>query len=88
VTGVDFEPLSVVAPLWEVLPGVFRVGNSRVLLELVLRANQPYLRWNALRDSQSILATQVDMRFAAYESSVRLLRLELAKISPLFHDPS
>ena len=88
MTAVDFEPLPVVAPLWEVLPGVFRVGNSRVLLELVLRANQPYPRWNALRDFQSILATEVDMRFAADESSVRLLRLELAKISPLFHDPS
>jgi hypothetical protein len=38
MTGVDFEPLSVVARLCELLPGVFRVGNSRVLLELVLRA--------------------------------------------------
>src|SRR5437764_10530934 len=40
MTTVDFEPLSVVVPLNEDPPGVFRVGNSRVLLELVLRAFQ------------------------------------------------
>jgi uncharacterized protein (DUF433 family) len=40
VTTVDFEPLSVTVPLWEDPPGVFRVGNSRVLLELVLHAFQ------------------------------------------------
>jgi hypothetical protein len=40
MTMVDFEPLSVVVPLWEEPPGVFRVGKSRVLLELVLRAFQ------------------------------------------------
>jgi uncharacterized protein (DUF433 family) len=38
VTTVDFEPLSVTVPLWEDPPGVFRVGNSRVLLELVISA--------------------------------------------------
>jgi uncharacterized protein (DUF433 family) len=38
MTTVDFEPLSVTVPLWEDPPGVFRVGDSRVLLELVLRA--------------------------------------------------
>ena len=38
MTTVDFEPLSVAVPLWENPPGVFRVGKSRVLLELVLRA--------------------------------------------------
>jgi uncharacterized protein (DUF433 family) len=38
VTTVDFEPLSVTVPLWEDPPGVFRVGNSRVLLELVIGA--------------------------------------------------
>jgi uncharacterized protein (DUF433 family) len=38
VTTVDFEPLSVTVPLWEDPPGVFRVGNSRVLLELVINA--------------------------------------------------
>jgi uncharacterized protein (DUF433 family) len=37
---VDFEPLTVVVPLWEDPAGVFRVGKSRVLLELVLRAFQ------------------------------------------------
>jgi hypothetical protein len=34
----DFEPLTVTVPLREDPPGVFRVGKSRVLLELVLRA--------------------------------------------------
>ena len=40
MTTVDFEPLTVAVPLWEYPPGVFRVGKSRVLLELVLRAFQ------------------------------------------------
>jgi uncharacterized protein (DUF433 family) len=40
VTTVDFEPLSVNVPLWEDPPGVFRFGNSRVLLELVIGAFQ------------------------------------------------
>ena len=35
MTTLDFEPPSVSVPLWEDPPGVFRVGNSRVLLELV-----------------------------------------------------
>jgi hypothetical protein len=38
MTAVDFEPLTVAVPLREDPPGVFRVGDSRVLLELVLRA--------------------------------------------------
>lgn len=38
MTVVDFEPLSITIPLSEDPPGVFRVGNSRVLLEVVLRA--------------------------------------------------
>jgi hypothetical protein len=38
MTTVDFEPLTVAVPLWEDPPGVFRVGQSRVLLELVLQA--------------------------------------------------
>jgi hypothetical protein len=40
MTAVDFEPLTVTVPLWEEPPGVFRVGKSRVLLELVLSAFQ------------------------------------------------
>src|SRR5438132_10579949 len=40
MTTVNFEPLSVAVPLWEDPPGVFRVGNSRVLLELMLHAFQ------------------------------------------------
>jgi hypothetical protein len=35
---VEFEPLTVTVPLREEPPGIFRVGKSRVLLELVLRA--------------------------------------------------
>jgi uncharacterized protein (DUF433 family) len=38
VSTVDFEPLSVNVPLSEDPPGVFRVGESRVLLELVIGA--------------------------------------------------
>jgi hypothetical protein len=38
MTTTDFEPLTVTVPLWEDPPGVFRVGKSRVLLELVLNA--------------------------------------------------
>lgn len=38
MSTVDFEPLSVAVPLREEPAGVFRVGKSRVLLELVLRA--------------------------------------------------
>src|SRR5437773_12518956 len=38
MTMLDFEPLTIVVPLREEPPGVLRVGQSRVLLELVLRA--------------------------------------------------
>jgi len=38
MTTTDFEPLTVTVPLYEDPPGVFRVGKSRVLLELVLNA--------------------------------------------------
>jgi hypothetical protein len=44
MTAVDFEPLTVTVPLWEDPPGVFRIGKSRVLLELVLRAFQRRLK--------------------------------------------
>jgi hypothetical protein len=40
MTTLDFEPLSVAVPLREDPPGVFRVGKSRVLLELVIHAFQ------------------------------------------------
>lgn len=40
MTTVDFEPLSVAVPLREDPAGVFRVGKSRVLLELVIHAYQ------------------------------------------------
>lgn len=38
MTTLDFEPLAITVPLREEPAGVLRVGNSRVLLELVLRA--------------------------------------------------
>ncbi|HVS34797.1 MAG TPA: hypothetical protein VMS17_04390 [Gemmataceae bacterium] len=38
MTKLDFEPLTVAVPLREEPAGVLRVGKSRVLLELVLRA--------------------------------------------------
>ena len=38
MTTVNFEPLLVAVPLREEPPGVFRVGKSRVLLELVIHA--------------------------------------------------
>jgi hypothetical protein len=38
MSTVDFEPLTVIVPLREDPPGVFRIGDSRVLLELVLDA--------------------------------------------------
>ena len=38
MTTLDFEPLTVEVPLREEPPGVLRVGKSRVLLELVIRA--------------------------------------------------
>ncbi len=37
-TVLEFEPMSVVVPVREDPAGVLRVGQSRVLLELVLRA--------------------------------------------------
>jgi hypothetical protein len=40
MTTVDFEPLTVAVPLSEEPPGIFRVGESRVLLGLVLRVFQ------------------------------------------------
>jgi uncharacterized protein (DUF433 family) len=40
MTTAELEPLSVAVPLREDPPGVFRVGDSRVLLELVIRAFQ------------------------------------------------
>jgi hypothetical protein len=38
MTTLDFGPLSLIVPLQEDPPGVFRVGKSRVLLELVISA--------------------------------------------------
>ncbi|OAI47911.1 hypothetical protein AYO44_08525 [Planctomycetaceae bacterium SCGC AG-212-F19] len=38
MTTIDFEPLTIVVPLREEPAGVLRIGKSRVLLELVLRA--------------------------------------------------
>src|SRR4029079_4340907 len=38
MTMLDFEPLTITVPLREEPAGVLRIGKSRVLLELVLRA--------------------------------------------------
>jgi uncharacterized protein (DUF433 family) len=38
MTTADFEPLTVAVPLREDPSGVFRVGDTRILLELVLDA--------------------------------------------------
>jgi hypothetical protein len=38
MSTVDFEPLTLTVPIREDPPGVFRVSNTRVLLELVLSA--------------------------------------------------
>jgi hypothetical protein len=38
MTTIDFEPLILTVPLREEPSGVFRVGKSRVLLELVIHA--------------------------------------------------
>ena len=38
MSTIDFEPLTVAVPLREDPPGVFRIGDTRVLLELVLDA--------------------------------------------------
>ena len=38
MSTVDFEPLTLTVPIREDPPGVFRVGTTRVLLELVLSA--------------------------------------------------
>ena len=40
MTVLEQKPLTLPVPLREDPPGVFRVGNTRVLLELVLRAYQ------------------------------------------------
>jgi uncharacterized protein (DUF433 family) len=40
MTRAELEPLTVAVPLREDPPGVFRVGNSRVFLELVIHAFQ------------------------------------------------
>ena len=40
MTVLEQKPLTLSVPLREDPPGVLRVGNSRVLLELVVRAYQ------------------------------------------------
>ena len=63
VSTVDFEPLTIGVPLREDPPGVFLVGDSRVLLELVLdafkrgestrRSSGPIARWGSPTCTQS-----------------------------------
>src|SRR5262245_48522282 len=40
MTVLEQKPLTLSIPLWEDPPGVLRVGNSRVLLALVIHAHQ------------------------------------------------
>jgi uncharacterized protein (DUF433 family) len=40
MTVLEQQPLTLSVPLYQDPPGVLRVGNSRVLLELVIRAFQ------------------------------------------------
>ena len=55
MTPTDFEPLTVAVPLREDPPGVLRVGQSRVLLELVLRAFKAGATPEAIVQSYSTL---------------------------------
>lgn len=68
MTTVGFEQLSVVVPIREEPPGVFRVGDSRVLLELVLRA------FKAGRTPESIVQSYDTLKLAdVYAVSSRYL---------------
>ena len=58
MTTIDFEPLSLVVPLREDPPGVFRVGQGRVLLELVLRA------FNRGESAEGIVRSYPSLRLA------------------------
>ena len=56
MTTVDFEPLSIAVPLREDPAGVFRMGQSRVLLELVLHAFKAGATPEAIVQSHDTLA--------------------------------
>src|SRR5262245_15086301 len=58
MTTAEMEPLSVAVPLREEPAGVFRVGNSRVLLELVIRAFQRGETPEAIVQSYDTLSLQ------------------------------
>ncbi len=55
MTTLDFAPLTVAVPLREDPPGVIRVGKSRILLELVLRAFQAGATLEAIVQSYDTL---------------------------------
>jgi hypothetical protein len=55
MTTVDFEPLQMTVPLREEPSGVFRVGQSRVLLELVIDAFKAGATPEAIVQSYSTL---------------------------------
>ena len=67
MTVLEQKPLTVSVPLWEDPPGVFRVGKSRVLLELVIRA---YQRGSSPQD---IVQMYGALRSARYLCGHRLL---------------
>lgn len=66
MTMVDFEPLSVMVPLREDPPGVFRVGKSRVLLELVIHAFQAGATPEAIVQSYDTLSLPDVYALASY----------------------
>ena len=87
MTTVDFEPFSVAVPLREDPPGVFRVGQSRVFLELVLLAlhrgenaegigrSYPTLRLADVYASRSADIWRTRVPFDDYCSPLRTSRL-------------
>jgi hypothetical protein len=61
---VDFEPLSIAVPLSEDPPGVFRVGNSRVLLEAAAWPDKGRTRRSRQdQGPDSVIAFLVDQNF-------------------------
>src|SRR2546428_5567694 len=58
MTTAQLEPLTLAVPLREEPPGVFRVGKSRVLLELVIRAFQRGETPEAIVQSYDTLSLQ------------------------------
>ena len=82
MTTVDFEPLTVPVPICEEPAGVFRVGKSRVLLELVLAA---YLRGDSpegiVRSYRSLTLVDVYAVIGCYLSNPTPLIIIFCKVN-------